>query len=133
MARELVHVRHDDGAPLRRRGAAHAFAERDAHARGLALERADDQLAVLQKIEADPVHVRQRIEDQRRGVGRIGDQVALAGEQRFQLLRETLVVAGLVPEVIAGSWRGSCALHGKGEHFVDVARAGREHHQAIEA
>src|SRR5262249_40529155 len=37
MARELVHVRHDDRAPLRDRGATYAPAYRNTHACGLAL------------------------------------------------------------------------------------------------
>ena len=48
VARESVHVRHHQSARARaRRRAAHAVAERDAHAGGLALERADHELAAL--------------------------------------------------------------------------------------
>src|SRR5690606_4473573 len=71
------------------------------HASGLALERSDDQLLIALEIESDPVEVGQRVKQQRAGVGGIGDEVVLAREQAFQLARQALVVARLVPEIVA--------------------------------
>jgi hypothetical protein len=51
VARKLVDVGyHERFAPLNG-SSAHAFADRDAHAGGLALEGANDQLAIPQKIQ----------------------------------------------------------------------------------
>ena len=69
--------------------------KRDAHAGGLALEGPDDQFARLQKVEARPVEVGQGIEDQCAGIGRVGDQVVLAGEQSREFLAQPRVVRGL--------------------------------------
>ncbi len=57
-----------------RRRAAHACAERDADAGRAALERAEHQFAADVAVEADPVEVGQRLPDQRRGIGHVGDR-----------------------------------------------------------
>ena len=59
VAGERMHVRHDERAALRCRRAAHALAERNTHAGGLALERADQQVAGcgVDQVEADPVEI----------------------------------------------------------------------------
>src|SRR5207244_12202441 len=101
MARELQHGGHDERAALHRRRAAHARAERDPHARRAALKGPDHELPALEEIEAGPVHLRQSLEDERRGVGGVGDRIALAREQRAELLRETRVVRGLVVKLVA--------------------------------
>jgi hypothetical protein len=80
-------VGDDDRPPLRRR-AAHATAERDADARGLALERPDDQLAAAHEVEARQAEVGHAGEDQRDGVRGIGDRVGLVAERPAQLRRE---------------------------------------------
>lgn len=92
MAREGVHVFDALGNPLRGGGATHALVERNAHARGQALERADDQLVAVEEVEADPVQVRQGVVDQRRQVGRIGDAVALAMHQGTGLGQQLAVL-----------------------------------------
>src|SRR6478735_9014156 len=50
--RECVDVSDHLGLPRRRSSAAHAFAERDAHAGRLALEGSDDQFGAIVEIEA---------------------------------------------------------------------------------
>src|SRR5437763_214930 len=102
--RSSIHPRrngHDERAALNRRRAAHARAERDPHARRAALKGPDHELPALEEIEAGPVHLRQSLEDERRGVGGVGDRIALAREQRSELLRETRVVRGLVVKLVA--------------------------------
>ena len=95
MARERIHVGDALGASAGGGGAAHALAERDAHAGRQALERTDHQLGAVVEIEADPVEVGQRVVDQRRQVGGVGDAVALAGQQAARLLGELGVLLGL--------------------------------------
>src|SRR5690349_20245756 len=91
VAGEFVHVGHDDRAPLAGGGAADALAERDAHARGLALERSQDELPVLHPVEAHPVEVGQGVEDQRGKLRRVGGEIALALEERSRLGEELAV------------------------------------------
>ena len=101
MSRKLVHVGHQQSAPPCRGRAAHAAAQCDAHAGGLALEGADHQLATLEEIKPGPVEVGQGIEDECAGVGRVGNEVAFTGEQSCQLRAQPGVVPGLVLEVVA--------------------------------
>ena len=76
---EGMHVFDQHGPALLDRRAAHAAADRDAHTGRIALKRTQHQLVRRsQEVEAGPVQVRQRREQQRRGVGRIGDRIALA-------------------------------------------------------
>src|SRR6185436_14576920 len=70
---------------LERRRAAHALAERDADAGGLALERSHDELAVAHEVEAHPVHVVERVIQERGAVRRVRDEIALALEQGREL------------------------------------------------
>jgi hypothetical protein len=83
--------------PRPRGGAAHALAERDAHAGRLALEGTDHQFRAVVEIEADPVQLRQRVVHQRRQVGGVGDAVALAMQQAARLRGEFGVLLGLLP------------------------------------
>jgi hypothetical protein len=78
-----MHVRDHHGFAACGRRAAHAAADRDAHAGGLALERAEQQVAALRldEVEARPVELRQAPVQQRHEVRRIGDEVVLAREQ----------------------------------------------------
>src|SRR6185437_5108653 len=77
------------------------------HTRRLALERAYNELTLLEKVESGPVQIRQRLVDQRRRVRRIGHQIALAAEQAASLLGQARVVACLVAKVVAFS----CKAH----------------------
>ena len=74
--------------------AAHALAERDAHAGRVALERTDHQFVAVVEIEADPVQLGQRVEHQRGQVGGVGDAVAFAREQAARLRGEFVVLLG---------------------------------------
>ena len=95
VSREGVDVGDALGLPRARRRAAHALVQRDAHAGGLALERADHQLGAVEEIEADPVELRQRVVDQRGKIGRVGDAVALAVQQRARLPGQLCVLLRL--------------------------------------
>src|SRR5258708_4018902 len=109
MAGKLVHVGNDQGAALVRGGPAHALSHRDANARGLALERAQYELAVLQPVETGPVEAGQRVEDQRREVGGVGGEIALAGEERARLGVELGVELGF-----RAVMEGGCIEHSAG-------------------
>src|SRR5687768_8841091 len=85
VAVELVYVLHDHACAACSRRAAHSLAERDPHARWLALERADHQLAALEQIEAHPVQVWQRVIDERGDIREVRDQAALSFHQRTGL------------------------------------------------
>jgi hypothetical protein len=78
-------------------GAADAASDLDAHASRLALKWPEDQFAgFLQEIEAGPVQAGQRLEDQRGGVGGIGDRVALAMQQARKLTAQLVIEGWLV-------------------------------------
>src|SRR6188768_561702 len=96
MTRKRVDVGDNLRLPHRRRRAAHALAERNAHARRLALERPDDELDAVVEIESGPVQIRQRVVDERREVRRVGDTVSLAMQQATRLFGEFVVKLGLV-------------------------------------
>ena len=83
-----MYVRDDDRlAPLGSR-AADAGADFDSRTRGLALERRKDEFAVFEQVEARPIQIRQRVINQRRAVGGVGDEVSFARDERAQLRRE---------------------------------------------
>src|SRR5690606_31143605 len=83
---------------------------RDPDTRWLSLEGPHHQLGAIEEVEADPVEVRQRVEDQGRQVCRVGDAVGLPLQQGLRLSMELRVLAGLV------------ALEGLGrEHAASVA------------
>jgi translation elongation factor P len=109
-----VHVVHQHRPALGRGRPAHPLADRDAHARGLALERADDEPAAVVQIEPRPVEVRQRPVEQRGGVGEVGDQVALAREQPVER-RQDRPVARL------GTLMGRTERHRMAHHGLLVA------------
>jgi vanillate O-demethylase monooxygenase subunit len=99
VAGKIVHVLDHDRLTLRHGGPAHALADGDAHAGRLALERPEHQLAAAQAIEARPVQLRQKLEDERRRVRGVGDRVALALQQCRQLPAELAIefrLAGIV-------------------------------------
>ena len=122
VAGERVHV----GDPLRlaraRGRAAHALVERDAHAGGQALEGADHQFGAVEEIEADPVQLRQRVVDQRREVGGVGDAVALAVQQGARLFDEL----GVLLRLAAGQ-------RGGGEHAPECTSGRRRYHGPVAA
>src|SRR5437868_6907375 len=86
-----MHVRHDDRFTLLRRHAAHALTQRNANTRGIALEWSKHQFFALQKIEAGPIDVRQRIKEQRTEVCCVGDEIVLTFEQAQQLHDEARI------------------------------------------
>ena len=86
-----MHVRDNGRDALCRRRATDALAQRDAHAGGPALKWPEHEFAVFLKVEAGPVQIGKRMKDQRREVRRVGDQIALAGEQAGKLRRELIV------------------------------------------
>ncbi len=93
--------------PSRGGRAAYALSELDADAGRSALERAQHQLAADIAVEADPVHVRQALEDQGRGIGHVGDAVGLTDDQPLERAGEVAVqrcrVARFDPEVVHSS------------------------------
>src|SRR4029077_7141367 len=102
-----MHVGHDDRAAAGRGGAANPFAPRNADTGRPALERAEDEFALPRKIEAGPIELGEAVIDQRRHVGAIGDEVALAVDQRGKLPRQLIVearfVGGHLPNSLPGS------------------------------
>src|SRR5690606_32797830 len=102
---ERVDDRHQLGLAGARRRAAHALVQRDADAGRQALERAHHQLGAVVQVEAAPVEVGQRMPQQRRQVGGIGDQVALAVHQRAGLVEQLGVLFWLVAGQGAGMER----------------------------
>src|SRR5690606_36361664 len=75
---------------------------------GQALEGAQHQLSITHDIEAGPVEVRQHLEEQRRGVGGVGDGVCLAAQKGAELLAEFGIEFGL-----AAAGDGPCLKHGR--------------------
>ena len=67
------------------------MAHSDPHASRFSLKRAQHQRIALQKIEARPIEVGKRHENQRRHVGGIGNPVAFARKQARQLLPHFLI------------------------------------------
>ena len=89
---ECLHVVDHDRHLARRGRAADAAARRQARARGPAGKRSEHELARRRgEIEAGPVDAGELVTDERREVGGVGDEVALAGEQRAHLVFEQLV------------------------------------------
>ena len=83
-----MHVRHQDRGSLSCGSTADSFSQGDVNARRFSLKRAEHQLIAFQEVKARPVHVRQRVIDQRGKIGRVGDEVSLGFEQAFGLCRE---------------------------------------------
>src|SRR5262249_12910332 len=94
VARKLVHITDDHGFASCRVRTADTLPERNSHAGRFALEGAHHELtcglraARAQEIESDPVDPGQGIEQERRGVGRIGDQILLARQQTLELISQ---------------------------------------------
>src|SRR5690349_24777631 len=86
-----MHVWHDNRLALLCRHAADSLAQRNTHTRGISLKWTKHQFFALEKIEPGPVHIRQRIEQQRAEVRGVGDEVVLAFEQAQQLDHEARV------------------------------------------
>ena len=106
IAGDVAGERMDVGDALGRAGArggpAHALVEGNAHAGRQALERTDHQLGAVEEIKPDPVELRQRVIDQRRQVGGVGDPVGLAGHQRACLRQQLRVLLRFAPGEIGG-------------------------------
>ena len=81
VAGECVHVRHQHRGALQGRRAAHAIADGNAGAGGLALEGPEHQVRAAQQVEAGPVQIRQAVEQQRGEIGDIGEEIGLIGDQ----------------------------------------------------
>ncbi len=97
MPRERVHIRDNLGSAGGGGDPADTFAERDTDACRFSLEGTDDELVAIEEIEADPVHLRQRVKHQGGQIGGIGDTVGFAGDQRGGLVGELPVLSGAVP------------------------------------
>src|SRR5207247_2516589 len=91
MAGKIVNVIHQNGLSLLRGRAANSLAHRDAYARRFSLKGAQDQFALFQQIESCPVQIRQRMIEQRRNIGSVGNEVALTLEQTPELRSETRI------------------------------------------
>ena len=100
------------GQPGTRRGAADALGEGNADAGDLALERSQDQFLVAVQIEAGPVQVAQLMEEKGGELRGVGDEIALAGEQRLGLRRQQGVAGqpGARLLQIDHAWRSSSCL-----------------------
>ena len=94
MAGEGVHIGHQLGFAGRCRRAAHAAAERDADAGRLALKRAEHQFAFAHQVETGPIEIGQLVEEQRRHIGHVGDEITLVADQRGQLLVQLHIAFG---------------------------------------
>ena len=91
MTRESVHVGdHERLAPGGGR-AADPLAERNPHARGLALEGSEDELLAAEEVEAAPVDAVERPGQEAGGVGEIRERVRLSVEERNQRLFEDAI------------------------------------------
>ena len=101
MARKGEDVRHDEGLPARRGGAADSLSERDPHARGLALERAEHELLAAQQVEAAPVDPVERRREQAGRVREIGERVGLTLEQRRSDATRSRYVSGFARRLFA--------------------------------
>src|SRR5262249_37164770 len=95
-------VRHNESLASSGSCAAYTFTDGDPHARGLSLERTHNQLAFdrcrcrTQEVETGPVDIGKGVEQQRRRVGSVGNEVLLAREQPLELISKARVVRGLV-------------------------------------
>ena len=71
--------------------------------RRLALERSHDELAVAQEIEAHPVHVAERVIQERGAVRGVRDEIALALEQGRELPCQCPIELRPVPRSLLSS------------------------------
>src|SRR5690242_11035175 len=77
-------------------GAAHALLERHADAGRAALEGAKHEFAPDIAVEADPVDVWKRLEDEGRGIGHVCNRVRLSRDQALKSARQVAVHGRLV-------------------------------------
>ena len=96
MAGKFVDVRHDDRRAARGRGTAHALAPGNAYAGRLALKRAEHEFALSREVKPGPIQFGQTVIEQRGHVGRVCDEVGLAGDQRGELRCEIAVELAFV-------------------------------------
>lgn len=99
MSGKFIDVRHQQNLPVGGGGAAHAAAERDAHAGYFALKGAEHQFSVLQKVIADPIHIGKHLVEQGAHIGCIRQAIALGGKKSLQLHTDLAV------EVLLGKTR----------------------------
>src|SRR5690606_24319753 len=78
----------------------HAAPEGDAYAGYLALERTKHQLLVPVQVEASPIEPIDLAEQEGGELCRIGDEIALAGQQCFQLRRQQRVALAALPHLL---------------------------------
>src|SRR6185437_16538792 len=100
VAGKRVNVGNDERLALRSGCSANAASDRDPHAGRLALEGADDELLSSHEIEPRPIDIGQGIEEQGRGVCRVGNEIGLAREERGQIPRELGVCSVLAAEIV---------------------------------
>ncbi|CAE6925737.1 conserved protein of unknown function [Pseudomonas marincola] len=100
VASKGMHIFYPLRKPGSSRSAADAPAERDAHTRHLALERAKHQFLTARQIKASPVEVGYLLKQKRRKLRRIGNKVPLTREQRLQLRH----LQGIPGQLITRPW-----------------------------
>jgi hypothetical protein len=130
VAGKRVHVPDHLRLARRRRRAADALADRDAHAGGLALERTDHELGAVEQIEAAPVDRRYRVPDERREIRGVGDQIALARQKALRLLGELGVLVGLAGGTQCGGGEHPCPDPDAKAYCTPSPPAGRRWHTA---
>ena len=80
-----MHIRYALRFLHRRRRATYAAADRDVHAGGLSLERTQHEVVAAQHINSKPVHIVERVVQQRNEVCCIGKCVRFVAEQSIHL------------------------------------------------
>ncbi len=117
-------------APGRSR-AAHALPCADTDTGGSALEWAEYKGAIMPcEVESCPIESGQGVENQRSGVGRIGDEVALTCQKPLQLLREFSIARRIRGKACRRTVNGH-ARRIEQTHGLDNARHGRQPPQGL--
>jgi hypothetical protein len=108
VAGEFVYVGNANGTPLLRGGANDTAAEPNSHARGLPLEGTQNQLPAFEQVETSPVHVGQRMENERRAIRHVRHRIGLAFGHGADPRRQLAIEVGFAE--IADSGRGKHRL-----------------------
>jgi hypothetical protein len=116
------HILDENGRAFGDGGAADASSDWNAHTGRSALEGPKDKLVAAQEVESDPIHVGKYVIQQSGGVGRVGNCIAFAGEQRLELLSEFPVQLGLA-DIATGA---------RLEHFFSTGRIPHQYGQNAE-
>src|SRR6266550_4593885 len=90
-----MHIIYQNGLSLFSSRAANSLTDRDAYTCRFPLKWAKHQLALFQQIESCPVQIRQRMIEQRRNIGSVGDEIPFAFDQTTELRSEIRIHLGL--------------------------------------